>query len=95
MPGGLVWNRSLALLYAHPGVYVDVAALQSPSMVPRPAYNRYLQALVENGFGKRVMFGSDFSNQEEAGIDAVLSVGFLSVDQKADILCNNARVSFA
>jgi hypothetical protein len=42
----------LALLYAHPGVYVDVAALQTPSMVPRAAYNRYLQALVEKRFGK-------------------------------------------
>jgi hypothetical protein len=87
------WPRlesMLALLYAHPGVYVDVAALQTPSMVPRPAYHRYLQALVENGFGKRVMFGSDFPNQQEAGIDAVLGAGFLSVEQKADILCNNA-----
>jgi predicted TIM-barrel fold metal-dependent hydrolase len=87
------WPRlesMLALLYAHPGVYVDVAALQTPFMVPRPAYNRYLQALVENGFGKRVMFGSDFPNQEEAGIDAVLGAGFLSSEQKADILCSNA-----
>ena len=87
------WPRlesMLALLYAHPGVYVDVAALQTPFMVPRPAYNRYLQALVENGFGKRVMFGSDFPNQQEAGIDAVLGATFLSSEQKADILCNNA-----
>jgi predicted TIM-barrel fold metal-dependent hydrolase len=64
--------------------------LQNPSMVPRPAYNRYLQGLVENGFGKRVLFGSDFPNLEEAGIDAVLSASFLSVDQKPDILCENA-----
>lgn len=47
----------LALLYAHPNVYVDVAGLQSS---PR------------------------------AGIHAILDADFLSAEQKADILCNNA-----
>jgi hypothetical protein len=87
------WPRlepMLALLYAHPNVYVDVAALQTPFMVPRPAYNRYLQALVEAGFAKRIMFGSDFPDQESAGIDAINAAGFLTAEQKADVLCNNA-----
>ena len=87
------WPRleaMLALLYAHPNVYVDVAALQTPYMVPRVAYTRYLQALVENGFGKRVMFGSDFPDQVAAGIDAIVGADFLTPDQRADVLCNNA-----
>lgn len=87
------WPRlesMLALLYAHPNVYVDLAALQTPFMVPRPAYNRFVQSLVENGFVKRMMFGSDFPNQVEAGIDAIMGAGFLSTEQKADVLCNNA-----
>jgi hypothetical protein len=87
------WPRlesMLALLYAHPGVYVDVAALQAPFMVPRVSYNHYLQALVEGGFGKRIMFGSDFPNQQGAGIDAIVAADFLSAEQKADILCGNA-----
>jgi uncharacterized protein len=87
------WPRlepMLALLYAHPNVYVDVAALQTPYMVPRPAYSRYLQSLVESGFGKRVMFGSDFPDQASAGIDAITAATFLTADQKADVLCNNA-----
>lgn len=87
------WPRlepMLALLYGHPNVYVDVAALQASFMVPRPAYYRYLQGLVDAGFVKRIMFGSDFPNQVGPGIDAILAADFLNAEQKADILCNNA-----
>jgi hypothetical protein len=36
------------------------------------------------------MFGSEFANLFGAGVDAILAADFLSADQKADILCNNA-----
>jgi predicted TIM-barrel fold metal-dependent hydrolase len=36
------------------------------------------------------MFGSDFPNQVKPGIDAILGASFLTREQKADILCNNA-----
>lgn len=80
----------LALLHAHPNVYVDVAGLQSSRIVPRAGYARYLRALVEAGFAKRIMFGSDFPDAVEEGIAAIQSAEFLTVDQKADILCHNA-----
>jgi predicted TIM-barrel fold metal-dependent hydrolase len=47
----------LAVLYSHPQVYVDVGAIVFSQ--PRPAFYRYLQGVVEGGFGNRVMFGSD------------------------------------
>ena len=89
------WPRlgsMLALLYAHPNVYVDIAVLQVPLAVPRDGYYRYLRGLVENGFAKRIMFGSDLTSTTQAGpgINAILAADFLSGDQKADILCNNA-----
>lgn len=87
------WPRvesMMALLYAHPSVYVDVAALSWARLVPRAGYNRYIRDLVEGGFAKRIMFGSDFPDQVAAGIDAVLAADFLSAEAKADILCNNA-----
>jgi uncharacterized protein len=87
------WPRfesMVALLYAHPGVYVDVAALQSKTLVPRVAYYHHLRGLVEAGFSKRIMFGSDFPDQRGEGIAAILAADFLSAEQKADILCNNA-----
>ena len=87
------WPRldsMIALLYAHPNVYVDTGGLQSDRILPRAAYYRYLQSLVESGFGARIMFASDFPDQIEMGIDAILSADFLTAEQKADILCNNA-----
>jgi len=81
----------LALLHAHPNVYVDVGALQAEYMVPRLAYYRHLRGIVESGFGKRIVFGSDFPNQVGPGIDAILAADFLNAGQKADILCNNAQ----
>ena len=79
----------LALLWAHPTVYVDVSALQGRA-IPREAYYRYLREMVTTGFEKRIMFGSDLADQVESGIDAILGAPFLSADQKADILCHNA-----
>jgi predicted TIM-barrel fold metal-dependent hydrolase len=59
-------------------------------MIPRVNYHRYLRSLVEAGFGKRLMFGTDFPNQVQPGVTAILEADFLSNEQKADILCNNA-----
>jgi hypothetical protein len=79
-----------ALLYAHPNVYVDVGALQFENVMSRAAYLRYLRELVESGFGQRIMFGSDFSDLQGAGIEIVQQAEFLTIGQKRDILCNNA-----
>jgi len=87
------WPRlesTIALLYAHPNVYVDVAALSAQQLVPRVNYYSFLRKLVGAGFGKRIMFGSDFPNEVETGVAAILDADFLSEEQKADILCNNA-----
>lgn len=87
------WPRleeMIALLYAHPNVYVDIAALQSPAITPRAGYLWYLQRLVDSGFADRIMFGSDFPNQVESGIQAIVDATFLSAEQKADLLCGNA-----
>jgi uncharacterized protein len=52
-----------------------------------------LKRIVEAGFGKRVMFGSDQMNWPcsiESGIEAIELAEFLSEDQKRDILYINA-----
>jgi hypothetical protein len=80
----------VALLYGHPNVYVDLGALQVTFMVPRPSYYAYLKGLVDSGFARRIVFGSDFPNQVGPGIDAIVAADFLTEAQKADILCANA-----
>ena len=84
-------DQMLGLLYAHPQVYVDIAVIDW--VLPRAEFHRYLQRLVEAGFGKRIMFGSDQMMWPEAlgrSIEAVESASFLTKEQKRDILYNNA-----
>ena len=81
----------LALLYAHPQVYVDIGVIVYTQ--PRAAFYRYLQAIVEAGFGNRVMFGSDqmvWPEAIERSIAVIEEAPFLSDKQKRDILYGNA-----
>jgi len=84
-------SEMISLLFFYPQVYVDVAAIDW--MLPRKEFHRYLRSLVEAGFGKRVMFGSDASMWPQTisiGIEAIDSADFLTEAQKRDILYNNA-----
>jgi predicted TIM-barrel fold metal-dependent hydrolase len=81
----------LATLYTHPQLYVDVAAICF--MIPKKEFYYYLERLVNAGFGKRIMFGSDnmiWPGAIEAGIKTIYESGFLTREQKRDILFNNA-----
>ncbi|MFC0589335.1 amidohydrolase family protein [Novosphingobium aquiterrae] len=84
-------DDTLALLYAHPQVYLDTGVIVYTQ--PRPAFYRYLQALVEAGFGQRIMFGSDqmvWPETMERSIKVIEEAPFLTRQQKRDILYNNA-----
>jgi hypothetical protein len=81
----------LALMWAYPRVHVDTGALCF--VLPRKEFHRYFRRIVEAGFGKRIMFGSDQMNWPgaiESCIDAIDSADFLSREQKRDVLYNNA-----
>jgi uncharacterized protein len=81
----------LATLYTHPQLYVDLGVICY--MIPQKEFYFYLERLVNAGFGKRIMFGSDnmvWPKAIELGIEAINKASFLSVSQKRDILFNNA-----
>jgi len=81
----------LALLYAYPQVYVGTGVLQMATT--RAEYYGYLRRLVEAGYGKRIMFGSDqmvWPGLIEEGIRAIREAPFLSEAQKRAILHDNA-----
>ena len=81
----------IGLLYAHPQVYIDVGVIDWTQ--PRAEFHRYLRLLVDAGYGKRIMFGSDRMVWPEAigmAVEAIASADFLSREQKADIFYNNA-----
>lgn len=81
----------LALLFSHPQVYVEVSMLAN--VEPRAGFYRYLKAIVDAGYGERIMFGSDqmvWPGIIEPAIDAINRAPFLSPKQKRDIFYNNA-----
>jgi uncharacterized protein len=84
-------DAAIALMTQYPQVYADVSTITW--IIPRPAFYRYLKALVDAGLGKRLMFGSDQMEWPETidlAIDAVESADFLTAEQKRDIFYNNA-----
>ena len=84
-------DDALAALYHHPQLYLDVGVIVFTQ--PRPAFYRYLQTIVEAGFGNRVMFGSDqmvWPGVIERSISVIDKAPFLDASQKRDILYNNA-----
>jgi predicted TIM-barrel fold metal-dependent hydrolase len=84
-------DQLIGLLYAHPQVYVDVSLIDW--YVPRKEFHYFLRRLVDAGFEKRIMFGSDQTIWPDAlriAIEGVESADFLSPSQKRDIFYNNA-----
>ena len=80
-----------ALMYAHPQVYVDLGVISW--VLPRKEFHNFLKGLVEAGYGKRIMFGSDqmiWVETIDEAIAAVNSADFLTLSQKEDIFYNNA-----
>jgi len=84
-------DQMIALMWAHPQVYVDTGVIDWA--LPRKEFHAYLRRLVEAGFGKRIMFGSDQMVWPEAigmAVEGISSASFLTEAQKRDILHDNA-----
>ena len=84
-------DNLLTLLQANSHVYVDVAGLIWS--YPRIEVDRYIQRIVEAGFGDRIMFGTDqlvWPKLMETSIEVIDRANFLTPQQKRDILYNNA-----
>lgn len=81
----------VATLYTHPQLYVDLGVICY--MIPKKEFYFYLERLVNAGFSKRIMFGSDnmvWPQAIEIGIQTINNAKFLTATQKRDILFNNA-----
>ena len=84
-------ENMIALLNAYPQVYVDVGVIDWSK--PRKEFDRYLRGLVEAGYGRRIMFGSDqmvWPEAIEMGVAAIQSADYLTPQQKGDIFYHNA-----
>jgi len=84
-------ENMIALLNAYPQVYVDVGVIDWTK--PRKEFDRCLRGLVEAGYGRRILFGSDqmvWPEAIEMAVAAIQSANYLSPDQKGDIFFHNA-----
>ncbi|UVO52768.1 amidohydrolase family protein [Sphingomonas sp. SUN039] len=81
----------IALLYAHPQVYVDTGIIDYAFR--RSDFHAYLKRLIDAGFEKRIMFGSDqmiWPGTIDTAIAGIRGAPFLTETQKRDILHDNA-----
>jgi predicted TIM-barrel fold metal-dependent hydrolase len=84
-------DNLLTLLQANSHVNVDVAGLIWS--YPLKEVNRYIERIVEAGFGDRVMYGTDqlgWPKLMAYSISIIQNADYLTPQQKRDILYNNA-----
>ena len=84
-------DEMIALFYYYPQVYVDTGVIDW--LIPRKEFHVYLRRLVEAGYGKRIMFGSDNMAWPESirlSVESIEPADFLTPEQKRDIFYNNA-----
>jgi len=89
--GSPLVDEMIAVLYTYPQVYVDIGGNAWP--YPPAFFYAQLRKLIDAGFGKRIMFGSDqmvWPELIEISIAILEQAPFLSEEQKRDILYNNA-----
>ena len=84
-------DEMIMVMNAHPQVFVDIAA--DNWGVPRKEFHFILKRLVDAGYSKRIMFGSDqmvWPDTIPVAIASITEADFLTAEQKRDILYNNA-----
>jgi hypothetical protein len=84
-------DEMIALMGANAYVYVDIAGMIWS--YPLAEVNDYIKRLVQAGFEKRIMYGTDlmvWPKLLETSLGVIENANYLSFDQKRDILFNNA-----
>jgi predicted TIM-barrel fold metal-dependent hydrolase len=84
-------DEMISLMQKYPEVYISLGVICYA--IPRAEFYAAVKKFMDAGLEKRVMFASDQMNWPKAievGIEAINSAGFLTDEQKRDILYNNA-----
>jgi predicted TIM-barrel fold metal-dependent hydrolase len=84
-------DEMIAIMFNYPQVYVDVA--QNNWGFPRAHFHSQLKRLVDAGFSRRILFGSDqmiWPQTIGLAIENIESAEFLTEQDKRDILHDNA-----
>ena len=86
-----MFEEMIALMGANAYVYVDISGMIWS--YPLDEVNDYIKRMIRAGFGKRIIYGTDFMTWPdlfEVGLGVIEHAQYLSEGQKRDILFNNA-----
>jgi predicted TIM-barrel fold metal-dependent hydrolase len=89
--GSPLVDEMIAMMYSHPNLYVDISC--NNWAFPRKQFYDHLERMIDAGFEKRILFGSDQMAWPEVigkSIESVEKAPFLTASQKRDIFYNNA-----
>lgn len=84
-------DEMIAMLFSHPNLYVDIAC--NNWGFPRKQFYSHLQKMIDAGFEKRILFGTDqmaWPGTIAKAVESVEHAPFLNNSQKRDIFYNNA-----
>ena len=89
--GSPLVDEMIAMMYSHPNLYVDISC--NNWAFPRKQFYNHLERMIDAGFEKRILFGSDqmaWPAVIAKSIESVEKAPFLTDGQKRDIFYNNA-----
>jgi predicted TIM-barrel fold metal-dependent hydrolase len=89
--GSPLVDEMIAVLFSHPNLYVEIAG--NNWGFPRKQFYECLRKMIDAGFEKRILFGTDqmaWPATIAKAIESVEQAPFLSASQKRDIFYNNA-----
>jgi uncharacterized protein len=84
-------DEMIAMMFTHPNLYVDIAC--NNWLNPRAQFYGHLKRMIDAGFEKRIMFGSDqiiWPGLIAEAVETIEQAPFLTHSQKRDIFYNNA-----
>ena len=92
MHAGFPWrDETLAITQQFTNVYVDMSPMIW--MTPQDYFDEWLKWMIDNGLGKRILFGTDqmlWPQAIDAAVNKIENSTVLSREQKDDIFFNNA-----
>ena len=89
--GSPLVDEMIAMMFTHPNLYVDIAGNNWGS--PPAQFHDHLKRMIDAGFEKRIMFGSDqmiWPGVIEKAVATIEAATYLTKPQKRDIFYNNA-----
>ncbi|MDI1242022.1 MAG: amidohydrolase family protein [bacterium] len=89
--GSPLVDEMIAMMFSHPNLYVDISC--NNWALPRKQFYDHLERMIDAGFEKRILFGSDqmaWPATIGKAIESVEQAPFLNKKQKRNIFYNNA-----